>query len=93
MARASADDITMADLRKKLKSVKREARKVSQETKKHDRMVREKMDQIETIAVDLEKASAEYSKLEDDANEKQRRVNNIRKAAQNGSSPEAAKAA
>ena len=48
----------------------------AQPVRQHDAQIAEKMMLMDTMAGDLEKSSAEYSKLEDEANELQKHINN-----------------
>ena len=61
--------MTTADLKKKRNGIQREAKRLSKEVRQHDAQIAEKMMLMDTMAGDLEKSSAEYSKLEDEANE------------------------
>ena len=68
--------MTTADLKKKRNGIQREAKRLSREVRGHEEQIAEKMILMDNMAGDLEKASAEYSKLEDEANELQKNINN-----------------
>ena len=58
--------MTTADLKKKRNGIQREAKRLSREVRGHEEQIAEKMILMDNMAGDLEKASAEYSKLEDE---------------------------
>jgi coiled-coil domain-containing protein 40 len=68
--------MTTADLKKKRNTIHREAKRLGREVRSHEEQIAEKMVLMDNMAGDLEKASAEYSKLEDEANELQKHINN-----------------
>ena len=70
------DRVTVAELKKKHKGMRRNMKKIQRDIKQHEALVTEKMSQMEEMGVDLEKLSAEYSKMEDSANEMQQNINN-----------------
>ena len=56
--------------------MRRNMKKIQRDIKQHEALVTGKMSQMEEMGVDLEKLSAEYSKMEDSANEMQQNINN-----------------
>ena len=58
--------MTTADLKKKRNGIQREAKRLSREVRGHEEQIAEKMILMDNMAGDLEKASAEYSQLEDE---------------------------
>ena len=68
--------MTTADLKKKRSQIRREAKRISKDVKSHESQIAEKMVLMDNTAAELERSSAEYSKLEDEANELQKAINN-----------------
>jgi hypothetical protein len=68
--------MTTADLKKKRSQIRREAKRISKDVRSHESQIAEKMVLMDNTAVELERSSAEYSKLEDEANELQKAINN-----------------
>ena len=68
--------MSAADLKKKRSALSRESKKITREIRSHESSIAERMVEMDRVAVDLEKASANYSKLEDNANELQKLINN-----------------
>jgi chromosome segregation ATPase len=73
---AGDDRMTMAELKKKHKAMRRQVRKIEREIAHNTEIVKERMMQMEDMGIELEKSSAEYSKFEDEANQMQKIINN-----------------
>jgi hypothetical protein len=73
---AEDDRMTMAELKKKHKAMRRQVRKIEREIAHNTEIVKERMMQMEDMGIELEKSSAEYSKFEDEANQMQKIINN-----------------
>merc|ERR1711939_622619 len=69
------EELTQHQLRKQLRSLRGTIKKTVSETAEYEAAVKEKVDEMEQVGKELEKASNDYGRLEEDANELQNTIN------------------
>lgn len=69
------EELTQHELRKQLRALRGTIKKTVGETAEYETAVKEKVSEMETVGRDLEKASNDYGRLEEDANELQNTIN------------------
>merc|ERR1719261_427642 len=69
------EELTQHQLRKQLRSLRGTIKKTVGETAEYEAAVKEKVDEMEQVGKELEKASNDYGRLEEDANELQNTIN------------------
>ena len=69
------EELTQHQLRKQLRSLRSTIKKTVGETAEYEAAVKEKVDEMEQVGKELEKASNDYGRLEEDANELQNTIN------------------
>jgi chromosome segregation ATPase len=69
------EELTQHELRKQLRALRGTIKETVGETSEYEAAVTEKVSEMETVGKDLEKASNDYGRLEEDANELQNTIN------------------